>query len=162
MLLVPALYLWCVCDTLRAWKPQLAHAMQCKRIYRDCSTSQQYQYQLNGPSKKTHTHRLLCPAVTGMASVVAAKLAKIVATNQLQAFYPPERLQAITAKVTQTVDFHALAARCTPAALLTPCADMLAASGQNHATSLCQQAAAAGKHLHAEAAVGDAAILMQH
>jgi hypothetical protein len=47
-----------------------------------------------------------------MASVVGIKLAKIVAANQLQAFYPADRLAALTARVTQTVDFHALAARC--------------------------------------------------
>jgi hypothetical protein len=46
-----------------------------------------------------------------MQSVVAAKLAKIVSVNQLGAFYPPDRLQAVTARVTQSVDFHALAAR---------------------------------------------------
>lgn len=52
------------------------------------------------------------PSSAGMASVVAAKLAKIVAVNQLGAFYPPDKLQAVTARVTRSVDFHALAARC--------------------------------------------------
>lgn len=47
----------------------------------------------------------------GMSSVVAAKLAKIVSVNQLGAFYPPDRLQAVTARVIQSVDFHSLAAR---------------------------------------------------
>jgi hypothetical protein len=46
-----------------------------------------------------------------MASVVGAKLAKIVAANQLQAFYPPDKLAALTVRVSQRVDFHALAAR---------------------------------------------------
>ena len=48
----------------------------------------------------------------GMGSVIAAKLAKIVAANQLQAFYPPDKLQAVAARVSGAVDFHALAARC--------------------------------------------------
>jgi hypothetical protein len=47
-----------------------------------------------------------------MASVVGAKLAKIVAVNQLQAFYPKDKLDALTARIVQRVDFHALAARC--------------------------------------------------
>lgn len=51
------------------------------------------------------------PQQQGMASVVAAKLAKIVAANQLQAFYPPDKLAALTARVMQRVDFHSLAAR---------------------------------------------------
>jgi len=46
-----------------------------------------------------------------MASVVAAKLNKVVAANQLQTFYPPQRLQGIIQRVVGTVDFHALAAR---------------------------------------------------
>eukprot|EP00775_Hariotina_reticulata_P010679 gene10679-10838_t len=46
-----------------------------------------------------------------MASVVAAKLNKVVAANQLQTFYPPDRLQAIIQRVVATVDFHGLAAR---------------------------------------------------
>eukprot|EP00878_Enallax_costatus_P001729 GHUV01001885.1.p1 GENE.GHUV01001885.1~~GHUV01001885.1.p1 ORF type:complete len:469 (+),score=162.03 GHUV01001885.1:143-1549(+) len=47
----------------------------------------------------------------GMSSVVAAKLQKIVAANQLQHFYSPGRLQDVTSRITQRVDFHALAAR---------------------------------------------------
>jgi len=50
-------------------------------------------------------------AGAGMASVVAAKLNKVVAANQLQTFYPPQRLQGIIQRVVGTVDFHALAAR---------------------------------------------------
>jgi len=46
-----------------------------------------------------------------MHSVVAAKLSKIAAVNQLSAFYPPDKLQAVATRVAQTVDFHALAAR---------------------------------------------------
>lgn len=56
-------------------------------------------------------------ASAGMSSVVGAKLQKIVSVNQLGAFYPPDRLQAVTARVTQSVDFHALAARCGPRVL---------------------------------------------
>lgn len=47
--------------------------------------------------------------LAGMASVIAAKLHKIVSANQLQHFYTPERLQAVTTRVLQRVDFHALA-----------------------------------------------------
>lgn len=46
-----------------------------------------------------------------MASVVAAKLNKIVQANQLGAFYPPAKLQAVVDRLTRTVDFHALATR---------------------------------------------------
>lgn len=53
----------------------------------------------------------------GMASVVGAKLSKIVAANQLQAFYPPDKLAGVTARITQRVDFHALAARWAAARL---------------------------------------------
>jgi hypothetical protein len=58
--------------------------------------------------------RLRC-AAAGMASVVGAKLASIVAANQLQAFYPQDKLAALTARIVQRVDFHALAARCVRA-----------------------------------------------
>jgi hypothetical protein len=47
----------------------------------------------------------------GLAQVVAAKLQKIVTHNQLQHFYPPQRLQAVINSVVQRVDFDALAAR---------------------------------------------------
>jgi len=47
-----------------------------------------------------------------MFSVVSAKLSKIAAANQLSAFYPPDKLQAVAARLVQSVDFHALAARC--------------------------------------------------
>lgn len=50
-------------------------------------------------------------SLTGMASVVATKLQKIVTSNQLQQFYPPERLHALTNRVIQNVDFFALAQR---------------------------------------------------
>lgn len=63
--------------------------------------------------------RLLSSA--GMASVVAAKLAKIVAANQLQAFYPPDKLAALTARVMQRVDFHSLAARWVKGACRAGC-----------------------------------------
>lgn len=43
--------------------------------------------------------------------MVAAKLQKIVMHNQLQHFYPPQRLQAVINSVVQRVDFDALAAR---------------------------------------------------
>eukprot|EP00879_Flechtneria_rotunda_P002346 GHRR01002541.1.p1 GENE.GHRR01002541.1~~GHRR01002541.1.p1 ORF type:complete len:321 (+),score=109.78 GHRR01002541.1:331-1293(+) len=47
----------------------------------------------------------------GMASVLAAKLAKTVAANQLQVFYSPDRLKSVTDRILQKVDFHQLAAR---------------------------------------------------
>lgn len=47
----------------------------------------------------------------GLAQVVGAKLQKIVTHNQLQHFYPPQRLQAVVNSVVQRVDFDALAAR---------------------------------------------------
>jgi hypothetical protein len=43
--------------------------------------------------------------------VIATKLQKIVDYNQLQAFYPPARLQQVVAQVASRVDFDALAAR---------------------------------------------------
>jgi hypothetical protein len=47
----------------------------------------------------------------GLAQVVGAKLQKIVTHNQLQHFYPPQRLQAVVNSMVQRVDFDALAAR---------------------------------------------------
>jgi hypothetical protein len=55
-----------------------------------------------------------------MASVVGIKLAKIVAANQLQAFYPDDKLAALTTRVAQNVDFRALAERWVPG-LYTSC-----------------------------------------
>ncbi|WIA39813.1 hypothetical protein OEZ86_005866 [Tetradesmus obliquus] len=47
----------------------------------------------------------------GMAGAIHAKLAQIVAANQLQRFYPPQALQAVAARLDARVNFRDLAAR---------------------------------------------------
>lgn len=47
----------------------------------------------------------------GMTGAIHAKLAQIVAANQLQRFYPPQALQAVAARLDARVNFRDLAAR---------------------------------------------------
>jgi hypothetical protein len=48
----------------------------------------------------------------GMVGAIHAKLASVVAANQLQRFYPPQALQALASRLDGRVNFRDLAARC--------------------------------------------------
>lgn len=47
----------------------------------------------------------------GEAGAIQAKLQQIVQMNQLQRFYPPQAIQALAQRISQTVDFNQLAAK---------------------------------------------------